>query len=75
MADHDIRRLRSRLQWESRGPLTDISNRATDAVIAGSALLLQSLRRAADANPLISLLIAAQIGFAIGHWWPRHAKH
>jgi hypothetical protein len=70
----DIGRLQSRLQWESAGPVMDIANRATDAVVAGLVAIMEALRRAGEERPLVTLLIACQIGFAVGHWGPRRAK-
>ena len=75
MSDTDVRKLRNRLQWETGGPVTDISNRLTDAAIAGLVAIMDGLRRAGEERPLVSLLIACQIGFAVGRWGPRRAKH
>ena len=76
MAEHEeIDRLKRRLQWEGGGPLADLSNQATgrDWPIRVRALACW-VREMAEERPLISLLLAFQLGFAAGRWGPRRAK-
>jgi hypothetical protein len=71
----EIDRLKRRLHWESGGPLAELSNRTIDAITARGREFASRVREMADNRPLISLLIAFQIGFAVGHWGSRRAKH
>ena len=71
----EIDRLRRRLHWEGAGPLTDLSNQAAIALLVRLRTFAQWLQEAGEERPLISLLLAFQVGFAIGHWGPRRAKH
>jgi len=71
----EIDRLRWRLHRESAGPLAELSNRTINAIAARGREFASWVREMADDRPLISLLIAFQIGFAVGHWGPRRAKH
>src|ERR1700744_6507483 len=73
--DQQIATLKRRLRWEGVGPLTELSNQTAASLWA----LLQSagqwLRTAGYQRPLISLLLAFEIGWVVGHWGPRRAKH
>ena len=71
----EIDRLKRRLHWEGAEPLAELSNQAMDAVTTRARAFASWVREVADDRPLISLLIACQIGFAVGHWGPRRAKH
>ena len=71
--NEEIDRLKTRLNWEA-GPLVELSNRATDALTTRGRALASWVREMAEDRPLISLLIAFQIGFAVGRWGPRRAK-
>ena len=73
--NEEIDRLKRRLNWEGAGPLAELSNRATDALTARGRAFVSWVREMAEDRPLISLLIAFQIGFAVGRWGPRRAKH
>ena len=74
MQGDDIDQLKRRLQWEA-GPLTDLSNRATGIIFAYMGDLTRWLRVRTEKQPLVSLLLALQIGFVVGYWGPRRAKH
>ena len=71
----DIDRLRRRLQWEGAGPLMDLSNQAANALLAGLRAFARWVHEAGEERPLISLLLAFQVGFAVGRWGPGRAKH
>ena len=71
----EVDRLKRRLHWESAGPIAELSNRTIDAITARGREFASWLREIANDRPLITLLIAFQIGFAVGHWRPRRAKH
>ena len=73
--NEEIDRLRRRLQREGAGPLTDLSNQAASALLARLRAFAQWVHDAGEGRPLISLLLAFQIGFAVGRWGPRRAKH
>jgi hypothetical protein len=71
----EIDRLKTRLQWDSLGPLAHLASEATDALATRATTLADWVRENAEKRPLISLLCAFQIGFAAGRWGPRRAKH
>jgi hypothetical protein len=73
--EDDLERLKRRLHATGAGPLTDISNQATATLFASLGAAGEWVRDRVEAQPLISLLIALQLGFAAGHWGPRRAKH
>ena len=68
-------RLKRRLNWERAGPVAELSNRTMDTMTARGQAFAGWVREKAEDPPLISLLIAFQVGFAVGHWGPRRAKH
>ena len=70
----EINRLKTRLQWDSGGPLTPLAAEATDALAARAGAFVDWVRENAHARPLVSLLCAFQLGFAAGRWGPRRAK-
>jgi len=75
MSETDIDRLKSRLQWEQGGPLADLSSQGLNALIAGFGALAWVVRRQAEERPLVSLLVAFELGFFTGRWGPRRAQH
>ena len=73
--NEEVDRLKRRLNWEGAGPLAELSNRTIDAVTTRGQAVASWVRENAEDRPLISLLIAFQVGFAAGRWGPRRAKH
>jgi hypothetical protein len=73
--NQEIDRLKRRLNWEGAGPLAELSNRTMDAMTTRGQAAASWVRENAEDRPLISLLFAFQIGFAVGRWGPRRAKH
>ena len=73
--EEQLERLKVRLQWAGTGPLIDLSNQAATALLSRLQVLALSVREVTEERPLISLLFAFQVGFAVGRWGPRHAKH
>lgn len=71
----DVDRLKRRLTWEGAGPIADLSNRATDTLMEKSRAFAGWVREMGEERPLISLLIAFQIGYAVGRWGSRRAQH
>jgi hypothetical protein len=71
----EIDRLKSRLHWESGGPLAHLANQAVDAFASTGKTLAAWVRENAEERPVVSLLFAFQLGFAAGRWRPRRAKH
>jgi hypothetical protein len=71
----EVDRLRSRLHWESGGPLAHLADQAVDAFASRAGALLAWVRERTEERPLVSLLSAFQLGFAAGRWGPRRAKH
>jgi hypothetical protein len=70
----EIDRLTRRLQWEGGGPLTDLSVQVLDGLAIRVRALVFRVREMADERPLISLLLAFQLGLAAGKWEPDHAQ-
>jgi hypothetical protein len=70
----EIDRLKSRLHWESGGPLAHLANQAVDALVSTGETLAAWMRQRSEERPLVSLLFAFQPGFAAGRWGPRRAK-
>jgi hypothetical protein len=76
MAEYDeIDRLKRRLNWEGGGPLTDITNQAVDALTVRASEFATWIREIGTDRPLISIIMAFEIGFAAGRWGFRRAKH
>ena len=76
MAENDeVDRLKRQLNREGIGPLADLTNQAADALVARIGTFATWVREMGEDRPLISILIAFQIGFAAGRWGPRRAKH
>lgn len=73
--NEEVDRLKRRLQWEGAGPTAELSNRAIDAMTKQGSGLVSWVREMAGDRPLMSLLIGCQVGFVVGHWGPRRAKH
>jgi hypothetical protein len=71
----EVESLKRRLKWEGAGSLVELSNRTLDAITAREHAIAMWVRESAEDRPLISLLIVLQLGFAIGRWGPRRAKH
>ena len=71
----EIDRLKSRLQWESGGPLAHFANQAVDVFASTGKTLAAWVRENAEERPLVGLLFAFQLGFAVGRLGPRRAKH
>ena len=70
----EVDSLKRRRRREGAGPIAELSNRAMDAATARGREFVSWVRQMADDRPLISLLIACQIGFSVGYWGPRRAK-
>ena len=73
--DEEIDRLKRRLQRAGAGPLTDIANHATDALVERLCVVTEWMRQIGTERPWISILLALQVGFAFGHWGFRRANH
>ena len=71
----EVDRFKRRLKWEGAGPLAELSNRTIDAMTTRGQAVASWVRENAEDRPLISLLIAFQIGFAVGRWGEHRAKH
>jgi hypothetical protein len=73
--EDEIHRLKGRLQSEGAGSITDLSNQAVKWLVMESQRFTRSAREFTEERPFISLLLAFQIGVAVGRWRARHAKH
>ena len=71
--EQEIDRLQRRLGWEAGGPLTEISNQATNVLVSIVSAAVRWLRQSGEERPLISILLAFQAGFALGRWGGRRA--
>jgi len=72
-SEQQIDQLRRRLGWEAGGPLAEISNQATGALVSILSAIVGWLRQSGEQHPLISILLAFQAGFALGRWGGRRA--
>jgi len=72
-SEQQIDQLRRRLGWEAGGPLAEISNQATGALVSILSAIVGWLRQSGEEHPLISILLAFQAGFALGRWGGRRA--
>jgi hypothetical protein len=70
----EIDRLKTRMQWESGGPLAHLANQVINALVATAEAGAAWVRDNAEERPLVSLLFAFQLGVAAGRWGPRRAK-
>ena len=59
----EIDRLKSRLQWESGGPLAHLADQAVDAIASRAKALAAWVRERAEERPLVSLLVRFPAGF------------
>ena len=71
--EQEIDRLRRQLGWEAGGPLAEISNQAMDAVVSIVSAAVSWVRQSGEERPLISVLLAFEVGFALGRWGGRRA--
>ena len=73
-ADEQIHRLNRELSRHSLGPLTDISNQTVASLVSGLQSLANWLRDTARDRPLITLLLAFQVGYAVARVGGRNAR-
>jgi hypothetical protein len=67
--EQEIERLRRQLGWEAGGPVAEISNQATHALVSIAGVVVTWIRRSGADRPLISILLA----FEAGRWGGRRA--
>ncbi len=72
-AEQEIDRLRRRLGWEAGGPLAQVSTRATDILVSLVRSAVSWMRQSGEEHPLISILLAFEVGFPLGRWGGRRA--
>jgi hypothetical protein len=75
--DHqeEFDRLKSRLRWESGGPLAHLADQTANVVASGAGGFVVWLQKRVEERPLVSIIFAFQLGFAAGRWGPRRAQH
>jgi hypothetical protein len=73
--EQQIDRLRRRLSWESGGPLAEISNQATVALVTLVSAVVLLARRRGGEKPFITILLVLAAGFATGRVGGNHAQH
>jgi len=66
--EQQIDQLQRRLGWEAGGPLAEISDRATQTLVSLVSAVVRWLRMSGEDAPLVSILLAFQVGFALGRW-------
>jgi hypothetical protein len=69
--EQEIERLRRQLGREAGGPVAEISNQATHALVSIAGAVVTTLRQSVEERPLIGLLLAFENGFAVGRWGGR----
>jgi hypothetical protein len=73
--EQQLEQLRRRLGWEAGGPLAQISNQATDALVASLRAVVGWIRRSSTEQPFITFLLVVAAGFAAGRvGGRRHAR-
>jgi hypothetical protein len=73
--EKEIHRLKDQLRSEGGGPIAEYSNQAAAWLLAEVQNLVQSVRGFTEERPFISLLLAFQLGIAVGRWGARRAKY
>jgi hypothetical protein len=73
--DQKLNQLSQQLSTQSLGPVGTFINETVSRLAAATAALTARLRQAADEQPLITLLLAAQSGYLISRLGRRHARH
>lgn len=72
--EDEVERLRNRVEWETGGPLLEVSGQATHAASRGLSAITDWLEDQGRERPLVSLLLAFQVGFAAGRWGPPRSR-
>ena len=70
--DPKVQQLERQLDWNSPGPLGDIAA-SVDSALSITGQIVASLRQAAIDQPLTTLFLSFQAGYAVGRWGHRHA--
>ncbi len=74
-ADDKLAQLNRQLSRQSLGPIGSVSNRIVASSISVVTSLVTWLRQSAFDQPLITLLMAFQAGYAVGRLGRRYARH
>jgi hypothetical protein len=72
--DEQIDRLQSRLKRQSSGPIDTVLNEAIMQLSAAVRSLAAWLRQAAYEQPLTTLLLSLEAGYAVARLGRRHAR-
>jgi hypothetical protein len=72
--DPKVQQLERQLDWNSPGPLGDIAAASVDSALSITGQIVASLRRAAIDQPLTTLFLSFQAGYAVGRWGYRHGS-
>jgi hypothetical protein len=73
--DEQLDRLSSQLSKHSLGPIDAISNEIMSRLGSAFSAVVLSLRQAANDQPLMTLLLAAQAGYLIARLGRRYARN
>jgi hypothetical protein len=72
--DPQVQQLERQLDWNSPGPLGDIAAASVDSALSIAGQIVDSLRQAAIDQPLITLFLSFQAGYAAGRLGHRHGS-
>ena len=71
--DAKVQQLERQLSWNSPGPLGEMAIVGLDTALSVTSQLVAPLRQAAIDQPLTTLFLSFQAGYAVGRWGHRHA--
>jgi hypothetical protein len=71
--DAKVQQLERQLSWNSPGPLGEMALAGLGTTFSVTSQLVASLRQAAIDQPLTTLFLSFQAGYAVGRWGHRHA--
>jgi hypothetical protein len=70
--DAKLQQLERQLDWNSPGPLGEIASASVDSALSITGQIVGSLRQAAIDQPLTTIFLSFQAGYAVGRWGHRH---
>ena len=68
-----VQQLERQLSWNSPGPLGEMALAGLGTTFSVTSQLVASLRQATIDQPLTTLFLSFQAGYAVGRWGHRHA--
>jgi hypothetical protein len=67
-----VQQLERQLDWNSSGPLGEAASASVDSALSITGQIVTSLRQAAVDQPLTTLFLSFQAGYAVGRCGHRH---